>query len=98
VLVLPLAGTVDLGSSVAEGAGRGFARLWKPSTYSAPSSPPRPPPAPSGGFGRLEIAWTRERLSDEAARRLGADPVELSGADLTPPHERRSAEKEEPDG
>ncbi|WP_327107908.1 xanthine dehydrogenase family protein molybdopterin-binding subunit [Nonomuraea glycinis] len=29
------------------------------------------------GFGQPEAAWTRERLVDEAARRLGLDPVEL---------------------
>ncbi|MGN9787196.1 xanthine dehydrogenase family protein molybdopterin-binding subunit [Nonomuraea sp. ZG12] len=29
------------------------------------------------GYGQPEAAWTRERLVDEAARRLGLDPVEL---------------------
>jgi carbon-monoxide dehydrogenase large subunit len=29
------------------------------------------------GFGQPEATWTRERLIDEAARRLGQDPVEL---------------------
>ena len=37
------------------------------------------------GFGQPEAAWTRERLIDEAARRLGADPVELRLRNLIGP-------------
>lgn len=40
------------------------------------------------GFGQPEITWTRERLIDEAARRLGADPVELRLRNMLDPHER----------
>ncbi len=46
--------------------------------------------APTGsyrGFGQPEITWTRERLIDEAARRLGVDPVELRLRNMLEPHE-----------
>lgn len=46
--------------------------------------------APTGsyrGFGQPEITWTRERLIDEAARRLGVDPVELRLRNMLDPHE-----------
>jgi aerobic carbon-monoxide dehydrogenase large subunit len=41
------------------------------------------------GFGQPEATWTRERMIDEAARRLGLDPVEIRlrnmiGADELP--------------
>ncbi|MBG0824531.1 xanthine dehydrogenase family protein [Planomonospora sp. ID91781] len=39
------------------------------------------------GFGQPEATWTRERLVDEAARRLGADPVELRLLNLLRPDE-----------
>jgi aerobic carbon-monoxide dehydrogenase large subunit len=39
------------------------------------------------GFGQPEAAWTRERLIDEAARRLGVDPVDLRLGNLIGPHE-----------
>jgi carbon-monoxide dehydrogenase large subunit len=39
------------------------------------------------GFGQPEAAWTRERLIDEAARRLGVDPVELRLGNLIGPAE-----------
>ncbi|GAA3163738.1 molybdopterin-dependent oxidoreductase [Planomonospora alba] len=39
------------------------------------------------GFGQPEAAWTRERLVDEAARLLGADPVELRLRNLPGPGE-----------
>jgi carbon-monoxide dehydrogenase large subunit len=37
------------------------------------------------GFGRPEATWVRERLVDEAARRLGIDPVELRRRNLIRP-------------
>lgn len=46
--------------------------------------------APTGsyrGFGQPEVTWTRERLIDEAARRLGVDPVELRLRNMLDPHE-----------
>jgi carbon-monoxide dehydrogenase large subunit len=39
------------------------------------------------GFGQPEVTWTRERLIDEAARRLGVDPVELRLRNLIRPEE-----------
>lgn len=39
------------------------------------------------GFGQPEATWTRERLVDEAARRLGADPVELRLRNMLGPGE-----------
>lgn len=39
------------------------------------------------GFGQPEAAWTRERLIDEAARRLALDPVELRLRNLIGPDE-----------
>jgi carbon-monoxide dehydrogenase large subunit len=39
------------------------------------------------GFGQPEATWTRERLIDEAARRLGLDPVELRLRNMLGPHE-----------
>ncbi len=39
------------------------------------------------GFGQPEITWTRERLIDEAARRLGVDPVDLRLRNMLEPHE-----------
>ncbi|GGO62009.1 xanthine dehydrogenase family protein molybdopterin-binding subunit [Nonomuraea cavernae] len=39
------------------------------------------------GFGQPEATWTRERLVDEAARRLGVDPVELRLRNLLGPDE-----------
>jgi carbon-monoxide dehydrogenase large subunit len=39
------------------------------------------------GFGQPEAAWTRERLIDEAARRLGLDPVELRLRNMIGPDE-----------
>ncbi|MEV0593454.1 xanthine dehydrogenase family protein molybdopterin-binding subunit [Nonomuraea cavernae] len=39
------------------------------------------------GFGQPEATWTRERLVDEAARRLGVDPVELRLRNLLGPGE-----------
>ncbi|MEU7740964.1 xanthine dehydrogenase family protein molybdopterin-binding subunit [Nonomuraea sp. NPDC049158] len=39
------------------------------------------------GFGQPEATWTRERLIDEAARRLGADPVELRLRNMLGPDE-----------
>ncbi|MGI5268092.1 xanthine dehydrogenase family protein molybdopterin-binding subunit [Nonomuraea sp. CA-218870] len=39
------------------------------------------------GYGQPEAAWTRERLVDEAARRLGADPVELRLRNLLTPED-----------
>ncbi|MFG1680427.1 xanthine dehydrogenase family protein molybdopterin-binding subunit [Nonomuraea sp. NPDC049269] len=39
------------------------------------------------GFGQPEATWTRERLIDEAARRLGADPVELRLRNMLGPGE-----------
>jgi aerobic carbon-monoxide dehydrogenase large subunit len=39
------------------------------------------------GFGQPEAAWTRERLVEEAARRLGADPVELRLRNMIDPEE-----------
>ncbi|GLW09323.1 carbon-monoxide dehydrogenase large subunit [Microtetraspora sp. NBRC 13810] len=39
------------------------------------------------GFGQPEAAWTRERLIDEAARRLGLDPVELRLRNMITPGE-----------
>jgi aerobic carbon-monoxide dehydrogenase large subunit len=39
------------------------------------------------GFGQPEITWTRERLIDEAARRLGLDPVELRLRNMIRPAE-----------
>jgi carbon-monoxide dehydrogenase large subunit len=46
--------------------------------------------APTGsyrGFGQPEVTWTRERLIDEAARRLGVDPVDLRLRNMLAPHE-----------
>jgi carbon-monoxide dehydrogenase large subunit len=46
--------------------------------------------APTGsfrGFGQPEITWTRERLIDEAARRIGVDPVELRLRNMIRPEE-----------
>lgn len=46
--------------------------------------------APTGsyrGFGQPEVTWTRERLIDEAARRLGVDPVELRLRNMLDAHE-----------
>ncbi|GAA5077755.1 molybdopterin-dependent oxidoreductase [Thermocatellispora tengchongensis] len=39
------------------------------------------------GFGQPESTWTRERLIDEAARRLGEDPVELRLRNMIGPGE-----------
>ncbi|MEV3980625.1 xanthine dehydrogenase family protein molybdopterin-binding subunit [Nonomuraea sp. NPDC049758] len=39
------------------------------------------------GFGQPECTWTRERLIDEAARRLGLDPVELRLRNMLTPDE-----------
>ncbi|SEN04114.1 carbon-monoxide dehydrogenase large subunit [Nonomuraea pusilla] len=39
------------------------------------------------GFGQPEATWTRERLVDEAARRLGLDPVELRLRNMIEPGE-----------
>jgi aerobic carbon-monoxide dehydrogenase large subunit len=39
------------------------------------------------GFGQPEATWTRERLIDEAARRLGLDPVELRLRNMIGPDE-----------
>lgn len=39
------------------------------------------------GFGQPEVTWTRERLIDEAARRLGMDPVDLRLRNMLDPHE-----------
>lgn len=39
------------------------------------------------GFGQPECTWTRERLIDEAARRIGADPVELRLRNMIGPDE-----------
>ncbi|MEU0564619.1 xanthine dehydrogenase family protein molybdopterin-binding subunit [Nonomuraea sp. NPDC005983] len=39
------------------------------------------------GFGQPEATWTRERLIDEAARRLGLDPVELRLRNMYGPDE-----------
>ncbi|GAA2874508.1 molybdopterin-dependent oxidoreductase [Streptosporangium fragile] len=39
------------------------------------------------GFGQPEATWTRERLVDEAARRLGLDPVELRLRNMIGPGE-----------
>jgi CO/xanthine dehydrogenase Mo-binding subunit len=39
------------------------------------------------GFRQPEAAWTRERLIDEAARRLGLDPVELRLRNMVDPAE-----------
>ncbi|NUR93449.1 MAG: xanthine dehydrogenase family protein molybdopterin-binding subunit [Nonomuraea sp.] len=39
------------------------------------------------GFGQPECTWTRERLVDEAARRLGIDPVELRLRNMLEPGE-----------
>jgi aerobic carbon-monoxide dehydrogenase large subunit len=39
------------------------------------------------GFGQPEAAWTRERLIDEAARRLSFDPVELRLRNMIGPDE-----------
>ena len=39
------------------------------------------------GFGQPEATWTRERLIDEAARRIGADPVELRLRNMIGPEE-----------
>ncbi|MEU1386790.1 MULTISPECIES: xanthine dehydrogenase family protein molybdopterin-binding subunit [unclassified Nonomuraea] len=39
------------------------------------------------GFGQPECTWTRERLIDEAARRLGLDPVELRLRNMLAPDE-----------
>ncbi|MFI6174153.1 xanthine dehydrogenase family protein molybdopterin-binding subunit [Nonomuraea sp. NPDC051191] len=39
------------------------------------------------GFGQPECTWTRERLIDEAARRLGLDPVELRLRNMLEPDE-----------
>ncbi|GII75822.1 carbon monoxide dehydrogenase [Sphaerisporangium rufum] len=39
------------------------------------------------GFGQPEATWTRERLVDEAARLLGADPVELRLRNMIGPAE-----------
>ncbi|WP_214415930.1 xanthine dehydrogenase family protein molybdopterin-binding subunit [Sphaerisporangium fuscum] len=39
------------------------------------------------GFGQPEGTWTRERLVDEAARRLGEDPVELRLRNMIGPGE-----------
>ncbi|MEV8636936.1 xanthine dehydrogenase family protein molybdopterin-binding subunit [Streptosporangium sp. NPDC051023] len=39
------------------------------------------------GFGQPEATWTRERLVDEAARRLGLDPVELRLRNMIGPEE-----------
>ncbi len=39
------------------------------------------------GFGQPEVTWTRERLIDEAARRLGQDPVELRLRNMIRPDE-----------
>lgn len=47
--------------------------------------------APTGsyrGFGQPEVTWTRERLIDEAARRLRVDPVDLRLRNMLDPHER----------
>lgn len=47
--------------------------------------------APTGsyrGYGQPEITWTRERLIDEAARRLGTDPVDLRLRNMIDPHDR----------
>jgi aerobic carbon-monoxide dehydrogenase large subunit len=47
------------------------------------------------GFGMMEAAWVRERLVDEVARRLGADPVELRLRNMirTLPHETRTHQR-----
>ncbi|MGH8906484.1 MAG: xanthine dehydrogenase family protein molybdopterin-binding subunit [Egibacteraceae bacterium] len=39
------------------------------------------------GFGQPEATWVRERLIDEAARRLGVDPVKLRHRNMIPPGE-----------
>jgi len=39
------------------------------------------------GFGQPEAAWTRERLIDEAARRLDLDPVEIRLRNMIGPDE-----------
>ncbi|MFC4852959.1 xanthine dehydrogenase family protein molybdopterin-binding subunit [Actinophytocola glycyrrhizae] len=39
------------------------------------------------GFGQPEVTWTRERLIDEAARRLRVDPVDLRLRNMLDPHE-----------
>jgi carbon-monoxide dehydrogenase large subunit len=39
------------------------------------------------GFGQPEVTWTRERLIDEAARRLGLDPVDLRLRNMLDAHE-----------
>lgn len=39
------------------------------------------------GYGQPEVTWTRERLIDEAARRLGMDPVDLRLRNMLDPHE-----------
>jgi carbon-monoxide dehydrogenase large subunit len=39
------------------------------------------------GFGQPEVTWTRERLIDEAARRIGVDPVELRLRNMIRPDE-----------
>jgi carbon-monoxide dehydrogenase large subunit len=46
-----------------------------------------PPTGSFRGFGQPEITWTRERLIDEAARRLGVDPVELRLRNMVGPTE-----------
>ncbi|MGV9599354.1 xanthine dehydrogenase family protein molybdopterin-binding subunit [Streptosporangium sandarakinum] len=43
------------------------------------------------GFGQPEATWTRERLVDEAARLLGADPVELRLRNMIGPDELPAA-------
>jgi aerobic carbon-monoxide dehydrogenase large subunit len=40
------------------------------------------------GYGQPEITWTRERLIDEAANRLGMDPVDLRLRNMLDPHEQ----------
>ncbi|MCC6339966.1 MAG: molybdopterin-dependent oxidoreductase, partial [Acidimicrobiia bacterium] len=47
----------------------------------------RTPTGAYRGFGMQQAAWVRERLVDEAARRLGRDPVELRLANMIRPHE-----------
>ncbi|HEU5160207.1 MAG TPA: xanthine dehydrogenase family protein molybdopterin-binding subunit [Streptosporangiaceae bacterium] len=46
-----------------------------------------PPTGSFRGFGQPEITWTRERLIDEAARRIGVDPVELRLRNMVRPAE-----------
>lgn len=47
----------------------------------------RTPTGAYRGFGMQQAAWVRERLVDEAARRLGLDPVQLRLRNMIEPEE-----------